>query len=261
MITLWAKFGQRARVWHWWSDASNVPVWRMELYYFLVAVVVLKVNITGSLTAVKCCNDLRRSYLYKKQKTKTKEQGSCHMCLALCRCTPVAEVPASPPLRPRLLVGPPPSSLPSLLPPPPPSPGSTCSGSSGWAWARQTSNTCSAPPYCCRLPPPLPPPTHHSLPSLAISLFSPFVQPVLLSGRCVIYSSLGDMWSLRWIPRTPGSQCCFGGRGGGGGREGGGRGEEGKQSDTSSQLSGRSVQVEEILRGEKKKKKKKENSD
>ncbi len=55
------------------------------------------------------------------------------------------------------------------------------------------------------LPPSLSPShnLHHHL-----SRYQPiFLCPAHLALCCVIYSSLWDMWSLCWIPRTPGSQC------------------------------------------------------
>lgn len=90
----------------------------------------------------------------------------------------------------------PPSSRQSAPPPP-----STCSRSSGWVWAWPLQTRA----LCHSVPPPLP----LTLPPPPLSLSAYFLCPAHLAQCCVIYSSLGDMWSLCWIPRTPGSQCFW----------------------------------------------------
>lgn len=139
---------------------------------------------------------------------------------------PVAEVLVHPPT-PTLLDRP----LHSTPPSPPPPTGPRALAHLDGHERGYLQHVLSRRPAKALLPPPHPPPPS----SLAISLFS-FVQPVL-PGACVIYSSLGDMWSLCWIPRTPGSQCFL---------EEEEEREEGKQCDASSQLSGRSVQAESV---------------
>lgn len=148
------------------------------------------------------------------------------MGLVVASCCRGACFPLSQPLSPPL-----PSLQQSLHSLPPPS---TCSRSSGWVWAGllQTRALCHpAPPLPLTLPPP---PAAPPLSSLAISLF-PFC-PAHLAWCCVIYSSLGDMWSLCWIPRTAGSQCFWRRR----------KKEQGKQSDTTGLLSGHSVRPENM---------------
>lgn len=100
-----------------------------------------------------------------------------------------------------------------------------------------TSNTCSTP--CCPPPSPSQPPTATTTMSLLPCYQPVFLCPAHISRCCVIYSSLGDMWSLCWIPRTPGSQCFWR-------RRRRKKKEEGKQSDKTSWLSGHSVRPENV---------------
>lgn len=90
----------------------------------------------------------------------------------------------------------------TLLPLPP----STCSGSYGWAWAKLPQTRALRHPVPLpSTPPALPPPPLLS----PLTILPVFLCPAHIARCCVIYSSLGDMWSLCWIPRTPGSQCFW----------------------------------------------------
>lgn len=110
---------------------------------------------------------------------------------------PVAEVLVFPSDR---LLPLPPAVTPLPLPP------STCSRSSGWVWARLPQTRALRHP----VPLPLTLPTTATTTTSLLSHYQPvFLCPAHIARCCVTYSSLGDMWSLCWIQRTPGSQCFW----------------------------------------------------